>query len=258
MIAPSLVGVEVPAGQHVIVFHYKSYSHYPILVTIGIPRSSASHLAAAQAASAPVRGVGGRRGPADADPPAEPETPVPDLIGGPVPERSDPASRRGRPADRGGNDRAGRGVYRVHVRQYRFPSRRLLRRCRLQRRRHVGVLPRLRERRGRGEGDLRDVPGCRAVPRIRDPDPPARRCVGRPHRRRTAPARPAPPEAGPRAARRARPRRSRRRLRRRRPRSDSGGVGLLGRCRRRLRGGAAAAVDRRAAAAAPAGATWLA
>ena len=36
MLAPSLVGVEVPAGIHTIAFQYKSYPHYPILVTIGL------------------------------------------------------------------------------------------------------------------------------------------------------------------------------------------------------------------------------
>ena len=36
MIAPSFVGVEVPAGRHVIHFQYKSYPNYPVLVTIGL------------------------------------------------------------------------------------------------------------------------------------------------------------------------------------------------------------------------------
>jgi uncharacterized membrane protein YfhO len=36
MIAPSLVGVEVPAGTHTIAFRYKPYPNYPILVTIGL------------------------------------------------------------------------------------------------------------------------------------------------------------------------------------------------------------------------------
>jgi hypothetical protein len=35
MMAPSLVGVEVPAGRHVVRFKYKPYSHYPLLLTIG-------------------------------------------------------------------------------------------------------------------------------------------------------------------------------------------------------------------------------
>jgi hypothetical protein len=35
MIAPSLVGVEVPAGTHTIAFQYKSYPDYPILVIVG-------------------------------------------------------------------------------------------------------------------------------------------------------------------------------------------------------------------------------
>jgi hypothetical protein len=84
MIAPSLVGVEVPAGQHVIVFHYKSYSHYPILVTIGVATllglalwPHRKRLLRRWEASGPGR-------PGGLDPPAEPETPLPDLIGGPV------------------------------------------------------------------------------------------------------------------------------------------------------------------------------
>ncbi len=36
MIAPSLVGVEVPAGTHTIVFQYKSYPDYPILLIVGL------------------------------------------------------------------------------------------------------------------------------------------------------------------------------------------------------------------------------
>jgi Gpi18-like mannosyltransferase len=36
MMAPSLVGVEVPAGRHAIRFHYKPYGHYPLLLTIGL------------------------------------------------------------------------------------------------------------------------------------------------------------------------------------------------------------------------------
>ena len=36
MLAPSFVGVEVPAGTHTIAFQYKSYPHYPVLVTIGV------------------------------------------------------------------------------------------------------------------------------------------------------------------------------------------------------------------------------
>ena len=36
MMAPSMVGVEVPAGRHVVRFEYKSYSHYPLLLTIGV------------------------------------------------------------------------------------------------------------------------------------------------------------------------------------------------------------------------------
>ena len=36
MIAPSFVGVEVPAGTHRIAFRYKAYSHYPLLVAIGV------------------------------------------------------------------------------------------------------------------------------------------------------------------------------------------------------------------------------
>jgi Gpi18-like mannosyltransferase len=36
MMAPSLVGVEVPAGRHSVRFRYKPYSHYPLLLTIGL------------------------------------------------------------------------------------------------------------------------------------------------------------------------------------------------------------------------------
>ena len=35
MTAPSLVGVEVPVGRHVVRFKYKPYGHYPLLLTIG-------------------------------------------------------------------------------------------------------------------------------------------------------------------------------------------------------------------------------
>jgi hypothetical protein len=35
MMAPSLVGVEVPAGRHVVRFRYVPYSHYPVLLAIG-------------------------------------------------------------------------------------------------------------------------------------------------------------------------------------------------------------------------------
>ena len=35
MIAPSFVGVEIPAGTHKIAFRYRAYPNYPLLVTIG-------------------------------------------------------------------------------------------------------------------------------------------------------------------------------------------------------------------------------
>jgi hypothetical protein len=35
MMAPSLVGVEVPEGKHLVVFRYKPYAGYPILLAIG-------------------------------------------------------------------------------------------------------------------------------------------------------------------------------------------------------------------------------
>ena len=35
MLAPSFVGVEIPAGTHTIAFHYQSYPSYPLLITIG-------------------------------------------------------------------------------------------------------------------------------------------------------------------------------------------------------------------------------
>jgi len=36
MVAPSLVGVDVPAGVHRIDFHYRSYPDYPLLIAIGV------------------------------------------------------------------------------------------------------------------------------------------------------------------------------------------------------------------------------
>jgi hypothetical protein len=36
MIAPSFVGVAVPAGNHVVVFRYVPYSHYPLLLALGV------------------------------------------------------------------------------------------------------------------------------------------------------------------------------------------------------------------------------
>ena len=36
MMAPSIVGVEVGPGQHQIRFSYRSYSHYPLLLIIGV------------------------------------------------------------------------------------------------------------------------------------------------------------------------------------------------------------------------------
>lgn len=36
MMAPSLVGVAVPAGHHVVRFRYAPYSHYPLLLAIGV------------------------------------------------------------------------------------------------------------------------------------------------------------------------------------------------------------------------------
>jgi Gpi18-like mannosyltransferase len=36
MMAPSLVGVEVPTGRHAIRFRYKPYGHYPLLLAIGV------------------------------------------------------------------------------------------------------------------------------------------------------------------------------------------------------------------------------
>jgi hypothetical protein len=36
MIAPSFVGVAVPAGNHVVVFRYVAYSHYPLLLALGV------------------------------------------------------------------------------------------------------------------------------------------------------------------------------------------------------------------------------
>jgi Gpi18-like mannosyltransferase len=35
MMAPSLVGVEVPPGRHIVTFKYVPYSHYPVLLAIG-------------------------------------------------------------------------------------------------------------------------------------------------------------------------------------------------------------------------------
>ena len=36
MMAPSLVGVEVPAGRHEVRFRYEPYGHYPLLLAIGV------------------------------------------------------------------------------------------------------------------------------------------------------------------------------------------------------------------------------
>ena len=36
MMAPSLVGVDVPAGRHVIRFHYEPYGHYALLLAVGL------------------------------------------------------------------------------------------------------------------------------------------------------------------------------------------------------------------------------
>jgi hypothetical protein len=36
MMAPSLVGVEVPTGRHSVRFRYAPYSHYPLLLTLGL------------------------------------------------------------------------------------------------------------------------------------------------------------------------------------------------------------------------------
>jgi hypothetical protein len=36
MLAPSLVGVNVPAGRHVVAFQYRSYQYYPVLFAIGL------------------------------------------------------------------------------------------------------------------------------------------------------------------------------------------------------------------------------
>jgi len=35
MLAPSLVGVDIPPGKHEVRFRYKPYSHYPLLLAIG-------------------------------------------------------------------------------------------------------------------------------------------------------------------------------------------------------------------------------
>jgi uncharacterized membrane protein YfhO len=35
MMAPSLVGVEVPTGRHVVRFRYQPYGHYPLLLALG-------------------------------------------------------------------------------------------------------------------------------------------------------------------------------------------------------------------------------
>ena len=36
MMAPSLVGVDVPPGRHEVRFAYKPYAHYPLLLAIGV------------------------------------------------------------------------------------------------------------------------------------------------------------------------------------------------------------------------------
>ena len=35
MVAPSLVGVSVPAGEHAVVFRYRSFPRYDLLLVIG-------------------------------------------------------------------------------------------------------------------------------------------------------------------------------------------------------------------------------
>jgi hypothetical protein len=84
MIAPSLVGVEVPAGVHVIRFHYKSYSHYPILVGIGILTLLALVIWPRRRRLLGRIRPSKRARPADADAPDEAHAPAPDLVSGPV------------------------------------------------------------------------------------------------------------------------------------------------------------------------------
>ncbi|MGO9876365.1 MAG: DUF6541 family protein [Acidimicrobiia bacterium] len=73
MIAPSFVGVEVPAGTHTIAFQYKPYPDYPILVTVGLvtlaalliwPRrkylSSRLHLSRSRGQSEPATPMDGK------------------------------------------------------------------------------------------------------------------------------------------------------------------------------------------------------
>ena len=36
MMAPSLIGVDVPAGKHLVWFRYKAYGSYPLLLAIGM------------------------------------------------------------------------------------------------------------------------------------------------------------------------------------------------------------------------------
>jgi hypothetical protein len=35
MMAPSLVGISVPAGNHQVVFRYRPYAHYGLLLALG-------------------------------------------------------------------------------------------------------------------------------------------------------------------------------------------------------------------------------
>ena len=86
MIAPSLVGVEVPAGEHVIKFHYKSYSHYPILVVIGILTILGLALWPWRKRLFRRSRSAERDGPAVAHTGTEPGAPVSDLISDPVGE----------------------------------------------------------------------------------------------------------------------------------------------------------------------------
>ena len=55
MMAPSLVGVEVPAGRHEVRFRYKPYGHYPLLLVIGVLTLIALALVPRRAALSPLR-----------------------------------------------------------------------------------------------------------------------------------------------------------------------------------------------------------
>ena len=66
MMAPSLVGVEVPAGRHVVRFEYEPYGHYPLLLGIGALTLLGLVIFPRRAALRLPRSLRGNREPGDA------------------------------------------------------------------------------------------------------------------------------------------------------------------------------------------------